>query len=613
MDMGMGMGPGMGPGPGRFMRFGNDDVPKAKITKELLLRIGNYYMPYWKQIVVVLLAVIASQWLSLVPTMMTKSIIDIALPQKDLWLLARFALISFGATMLLGLIGVGESYLNTWVSKRIICDIRNNMYRHLQSMSMRFFSNTKIGEIMSRLNNDVNGIEAIFSGTILRIVSNACALVFISVTLISMNWKLSILALFIVPLFVSPTKKVGQTRWRIASKTHEKLSELSSIIQETLNVSGAQLVKINTREDDEYQRFCDINEEIRRLQIRESIAGRWFRMVIQVFTNLGPVLIYFYGGYLYIKGELTVGGIVTFVSFLHRLYGPVGELTNVHIEISRSMAVFERIFEYLDMKPEIADAPNALPIPKIKGDIEFEHVYFSYSKGKEVLKDINFTIKQGQMTALVGLSGAGKTTITNLLARFYDPDSGTIRIDGYDIREVTLESLRKQIGMVTQDTYVFNATIKENLLYAKPSATDKEIERACKVANIHDFIMGLPNGYDTVVGERGTKLSGGEKQRLSIARALLKDPRIIILDEATSSLDSLSEMLIQEAIKPLLEGRTSIVIAHRLSTIIAADQILVMDKGRIVERGTHHELLQAGGLYRELYEKQFKRKAVAQA
>jgi len=265
------------------------------------------------------------------------------------------------------------------------------------------------------------------------------------------------------------------------------------------------------------------------------------------------------------------------------------------------------------MKPEIADAPNALPIPKIKGDIEFEHVYFSYSKGKEVLKDINFTIKQGQMTALVGLSGAGKTTITNLLARFYDPDSGTIRIDGYDIREVTLESLRKQIGMVTQDTYVFNATIKENLLYAKPSATDKEIERACKVANIHDFIMGLPNGYDTVVGERGTKLSGGEKQRLSIARALLKDPRIIILDEATSSLDSLSEMLIQEAIKPLLEGRTSIVIAHRLSTIIAADQILVMDKGRIVERGTHHELLQAGGLYRELYEKQFKRKAVAQA
>ena len=599
------MGMGMGMGMGRFMRYSRDDLPRAKVTKELLLRIGKYYKPYWKPISITLLAVAVGQLLSLVPTMMTKNIIDVALPQKDLGLLARFALLSFGATLVLGLMGVGESYLNTWVSKHIICDIRNSMYRHLQYMSMRFFSNTKIGEIMSRLNNDVNGIEMVFSGTILRIVRNVCALIFIAATLISMNWKLSILALFIVPLFVAPTRRVGRTRWRIAAQTQAKLAELSSIIQETLNVNGAMLVKISTREKDEYNKFSEINREISRLQIRESVAGRWFRMIIQIFTHLGPVLIYFYGGYLFIQGELTVGAIVTFVAFLHRLYGPIGELTSVHIEISRSMALFERIFEYLDLQHEITDAPKAIEMPEIEGSIEFDRVYFSYTDEQETLRDINFTIKQGEMTALVGLSGSGKTTITYLLARLYDPASGTIKIDGFDIREVKIESLRRQIGIVTQDTYIFNASIRENLLYSKADATDAEIEQACKVANIHDFIMTLPEGYDTIVGERGTKLSGGEKQRLSIARAILKNPRIIILDEATSSLDSLSERLIQDAIKPLLAGRTSIVIAHRLSTIIAADQILVMDQGQIVERGTHEQLIRYPGLYRDLYEKQF--------
>ncbi|HHX01169.1 MAG TPA: ABC transporter ATP-binding protein [Firmicutes bacterium] len=599
-------------GMGRFMRYSRDDLPRAKVTKELLLRIGKYYKPYWKPISITLLAVAVGQLLSLVPTMMTKNIIDVALPQKDLGLLARFALLSFGATLVLGLMGVGESYLNTWVSKHIICDIRNSMYRHLQYMSMRFFSNTKIGEIMSRLNNDVNGIEMVFSGTILRIVRNVCALIFIAATLISMNWKLSILALFIVPLFVAPTRRVGRTRWRIAAQTQAKLAELSSIIQETLNVNGAMLVKISTREKDEYNKFSEINREISRLQIRESVAGRWFRMIIQIFTHLGPVLIYFYGGYLFIQGELTVGAIVTFVAFLHRLYGPIGELTSVHIEISRSMALFERIFEYLDLQHEITDAPKAIEMPEIEGSIEFDRVYFSYTDEQETLRDINFTIKQGEMTALVGLSGSGKTTITYLLARLYDPASGTIKIDGFDIREVKIESLRRQIGIVTQDTYIFNASIRENLLYSKADATDAEIEQACKVANIHDFIMTLPEGYDTIVGERGTKLSGGEKQRLSIARAILKNPRIIILDEATSSLDSLSERLIQDAIKPLLAGRTSIVIAHRLSTIIAADQILVMDQGQIVERGTHEQLIRYPGLYRDLYEKQFKGRAAGE-
>lgn len=606
--MGMGMG-----GLGRMMRYSGDDIPKAKITKELLIRIGAYYKPYLKHIIVMLIAVIATAVLSLVPPMMTRSIIDTALPEKNLGMLARFTLMSFGATLSLGLIGVGENYLNTWVSKHIICDLRNNMYNHLQYMSLQFFSNTRIGDIMSRINNDINGIEGVFSGTILRILQNAFILLFTSAALVFMNWKLSILALFIIPLFISPTKKVGQARWRIASQTHGKLADLNSMIQETLNVNGAMLVKINTREKDEYKRFSEANREIIKLQIRESLVGRWFRMVIQAFTHLGPNLIYFYGGYLFIKGELSIGSIVTFVTLLNRLYGPVGQLSNIHIDIARSMALFERIFAYLDFEHDIIDAPDAVEMPEIKGDIDFEYVYFSYTKEQETLKDINFSIKQGELTALVGLSGSGKTTITYLLARLYEPSGGLVKIDGMNIRNVKIESLRRQIGIVTQDTYIFNESVKDNLLYSKPNALDSEVEQACRVANIHDFIVGLPDGYDTIVGERGAKLSGGEKQRLSIARALLKNPRIIILDEATSSLDSLSEVYIQEAIKPLLQGRTSIVIAHRLSTIMAADQILVVDKGTIKERGTHEELIKTGGLYQELYEKQFKRSAAETA
>ena len=599
------MGMGMGMGMNRMMRYSND-VPKAKMTKELLLRIGQYYLPYWKRLALMIAAVLISSALGLVPPILTANIIDQALPQKSMSLLALLTIASFVATMGAALIRVGEMYLNTWVSKHIIYDMKNKMYNHLQYMSIRFFSQTKSGDIITRLNSDIDGIERVFSGTLLSIMRDAFVLGLTAVTLFTLNWKLAILALVIPPLFVSPTKKVGQARWRIASQIQKKLADLNSQIQETLNISGNMLIKISTRENQEYQRFKETNKDITSLQIYESVVGRWFQMVVQAFTTLGPNLIYFYGGYLYFQGELSVGTIVAFVALLNRLYRPVGQLSNIHIDIARSMALFERIFEYLDMDHEIKDSPNAIAMPAVQGEVEFEHVYFSYTADQETLKDISFRVEPGQLTALVGLSGSGKTTITYLISRLYLPHSGVIRVDGQDIRDVTLESLRSQIGVVTQDTYVFNATIKENLRYSKEDATDDELVEASKVANIHDFIMELPEGYDTLVGERGTRLSGGEKQRLSIARAILKDPRILIFDEATSSLDSVSEVLIQEAIDPLLKGRTSIVIAHRLSTIMAADQILVLDEGQVVESGTHDQLVTHGGLYQTLYQKQFK-------
>ncbi len=606
--MGMGSGSGMGMGMGRLMRNSEEDVPKVKITKELLFRIGRYYLPYWPRLILMILAIFVISSLGLVGPLLTRNIIDKALPEMNMSLLAYLTVISFGATVLGGLISVGENYLNIWVSKHIIFDIKNKMYNHLQYMSLRFFSITKTGDIISRLNNDVSGIERVFSGTVIQILQHTATLVLTATTLVLMNWKLAILALIIPPLFIYPTKRVGQTRWRLATKTQEKLAELNTIVHETLNISGAMLIKICTREKYEYKRFQGINRDIIGLQIRESIVGRWFRMVISSFSQLGPNLIFFYGGYLFIQGEVTIGDIVAFATLLNRLYGPVAHLSGIHIEIARSMALFERIFEYLDMEHEIKDQPKAIAIPTIQGKIEFENVHFSYTEDQTTLKNINFTIEPGQVTALVGLSGSGKTTITYLISRLYQPNGGDIKIDGISIADITLESLRSQIGIVTQDTYVFNASVKENLRYSKAEATDEELVKACEIANIHSFITDLPEGYDTIVGERGMRLSGGEKQRLSIARAVLKDPRILIFDEATSSLDSMSEVLIQDAIEPLLEGRTSIVIAHRLSTIMAADQILVLEDGEIMESGTHEQLVSHGGLYESLCEKQFRYK-----
>ncbi|MFY9485244.1 MAG: ABC transporter ATP-binding protein, partial [Bacillota bacterium] len=408
-----------------------------------------------------------------------------------------------------------------------------------------------------------------------------------------------------IPTFILPTKRVGKARWDIARTTQEKLAELNQIIQETLGIAGAVLVKIFTREDDQKERFYSASEDVVKLQIREALVGRWFFMVVRTFSAIGPALIYFYGGYLVIRGELTVGTIVAFISLLTRLFGPVTSLFTMHVDVTRSLALFERVFEYLDLEPEVLDEPGSVAVKELEGRIEFEDVSFSYKPGIPVLKNVSFSVEPGQMVALVGPSGAGKTTITYLVPRLYDPDLGVVRIDGIDAKQISLRSLREQIGIVTQDTFLFNASLRENIMFGRKDATEEDMIEACKAAQIHDFISSLENGYDTIVGERGIKLSGGEKQRVAIARAILRNPRIIILDEATSSLDSHSEALIKAALAPLLSNRTSLVIAHRLSTVLAADKILVVEDGRIVECGTHQELLAKEGLYRKLYDEQF--------
>lgn len=592
-------------GVGR-MRFMDEKIEMPKITKQMLIRIVKYFIPYWRQMSLAILAIIASSILGLIPSILIKNIVDNALPHKDLKLLGCFVLASVGTTTILGLLQVGQSYLNTWISKRIIFNMKNQMYKKLQNMSLNFFTSAKPGEIITRITSDIDGIQDIFNSTVVNALNSFFVIITTTATLLSMNWKLTVVGLIILPSFIIPTRKVGKTRWKIAAKSQEKIGELNQIVQETLGISGAILTKIFTKEKNEYNKFEKANEDVIKLQIKESLAGRWFFMTISTFISIGPMLIYFYGGYLFIHGEVTIGSIIAFVALINRLYGPVSQLSNIHIDVTRSLALFQRIFDYFDQKQEIVEIPNALTMKAIDGNIDFKNVNFSYNKNAQVLNDINFSVKEGTMIALVGASGAGKTTITNLIPRLYDVSSGIIEIDGVNIKEVKLESLRKQIGIVMQEPYLFNDTIEENLRYAKEDATEEEMIEACKAAYIHDFIMSLPEKYKTIVGNRGVKLSGGEKQRVSIARVILKNPRIIILDEATSSLDSVSEMYIQKAMVPLLKGRTSFVIAHRLSTVLAADQIFVIENGHIEEMGRHEELIKREGLYKKLYDTQFR-------
>ncbi len=602
---GMGVPGGPGPGGGRFHFI--DDKDKPKISKKILGRIFKYYKPYWKLLILLIICIIATSLLGLVTPLFMKKIIDVALPNKNVNLLILLIIESFFATVISGLVLVGQNYLNSWMSKHIMFDIRNTMFDHLQFMSIKFFSNVQAGEITSRMNNDISGIENIFTGTVVQILQNILVFATTAALMFYTNWELAIFSLLIIPLFVLPTRKVGKVRWKIASKTQAKLAELNTILQETLNIGGTFLVKTFTKEKHQQKKFEDVNKEVTKLQIKESLAGRWFFMTLTTIAAIGPMLIFLVGGIMTIKkGSMTVGGIILFVTLLTRIYGPITSFANISVDVTRSLALFDRIFQYLDIKQDIVDCPNAVKLKEINGSIRFRDVDFSYNEKNVTLKNINIDVDPGKLIALVGPSGAGKTTITYLLPRLYDINSGSITIDGMDIRDATIESLRSQIGIVTQDTYLFNTTIRENLLFAKLNANDDEIFSACKAANIHDFIVSLPDGYETLVGERGIKLSGGEKQRLSIARALLKNPRIVILDEATSALDSVSESLIQAAIEPLLKDRTSLVIAHRLSTIMAADCIYVVENGCIVEHGTHEELLALCGTYKNLCDKQFK-------
>ena len=580
-----------------------------KVDKALIKRILAYLKPYRLQFTFVFAAILLSAVVGLLPSIITGKIVDEALINKDMKLLIQLLFMAFATLAASQIVGVLESYINAWISQKIIFDMKNQMYRHLQYMPHSFFTTEKQGDIVTRMDTDISGVSTIISGTLSNIVSNTATVVTTLVALFTMSWQLAIVGVIIIPLLILPTKRVGKNQWKIRSDSQEKNDEMNQLINESLSVSGSMLVKLFTREEREYERFRKVNSELTALNLKEQRSGSWFRVVLGMFTQVGPLLIYFAGGYLIISHmdtALTVGTITAMVALINRLYFPIQSLLNIHVEFTRSLALFTRIFEYFDMKSSITSPENGKKPDVTCKDIVYDHVAFSYDPEVPILKDVSFTVPGGQMYAIVGPSGSGKSTVVNLIPRLYDVARGSVSIGGVDVRDFDLSYLRSNIGVVTQETYLFNGTIRENLLYAKEDATEEELITACKNANIHDFITNQPDGYDTVVGNRGLKLSGGEKQRLSIARVILKDPKILILDEATSALDSISENAIQDALELLMQGRTSIVIAHRLSTILKADCILVVKDGIIAEHGDHESLLKAGGVYKELYETQFR-------
>ena len=620
--------------------------------------------PYKWQILVVLATIVAVSLLELIPPLILRQLIDVTLPDGNVQQLTYLALALIAIPVITGLIDVAERYYSSHAGEGIIFDLRQQMYGHLSSMALRFFTYTKSGEVVSRFNSDVVGAQNAITGTIPNIVVNIVTLVSTLFIMFSIEWRLTLLAVIVVPLFILPARRVARLLRTIRRQAMEFNADMSNIISETLGINGVLLVKTFGRARQEKKRFSDVNANVRDIGIRRAMVGRWFFMGLGLVAALGTALIYWVGGAMVINSTLTIGTIVAFAAYLSRLYGPISSLSNVQVEFAQSMVSFERVFEYLDLPVEIEDKPDATVLSNVSGQLVFDNVSFTYltaeqwaqvdqaeavpatnghdlamlplattSNGKHggqedegvapwttpvaarrwALRHFSSEIEPGQLVALVGRSGAGKTTITYLLPRLYDVTEGAIRVDGHDLRDVTQESLAEQIGIVPQETYLFHDTIRNNLLYARPDAVDAELIAACKAANIHDFIARMPDGYDTVVGERGYRLSGGEKQRLAIARVILKDPRILILDEATSHLDSENEALIQSALEPLFHGRTSLVIAHRLSTILAADKILVLDEGELVEQGTHDELLVKNGLYKALYETQFRPEPAAEA
>ena len=586
-----------------------------KVTGALLKRVFSYLKPYWKQFLLILCAIAVSSLLGLYPSVLTGRIVDALAERKGVAILVRLILLSLAVTLGSSLIGVGQNYLNSWIAQHITYDMRNKMFAHLQRMSQRFFTTNNQGDIITRMTSDISGVQSVITNTFTSILSNSITLIAALAVMYQRNWMLATLGVLVIPLFVIPSRHAGKTRWNLTRESQACNDEINGILNETLSVSGQTLVKLFGKEEYEYNRYKDANGRMIKLNIRESMAGRWFFMIIQTFSSIGPMLLYLVGGILMMNynQDITVGDITVMVALLGRMYGPVNQLLNIQVEWIRSMALFTRIFEYFDMPVEIENAPDAITPAACDGSVEFSHVNFSYDPQRQILHDVSFTLDAGRSIAIVGPSGSGKSTIINLIPRLYDCQEGTVAFGGTDVKKLDLAFLRKNVGIVSQETYLFNGTIRENLLYAKPDATEAELIAACKKANIYEFVEKQEAGLDAMVGNRGLKLSGGEKQRLSIARVLLKDPALLIFDEATSALDSISEAKIQEAIEPIIQERTSILIAHRLSTILAADEILVVKDGAIVERGQHQELVKRGGVYTELYETQFKKALEAES
>jgi ATP-binding cassette subfamily B protein len=621
------------------------ETERRPVDRATVRRVIRTFVPYRRKVWLVALAIVITSGLGVVNPLLIKWIFDRGLfgdppgvcadgracPQLHIVYVGVALMVAI--PVISGVIGIGQTYLANLVGLRVMQDMRNGLYRHLQAMSLRFFTTTRTGEIQSRLANDVGGVQSVVTDTASSILANVVIIISTLIAMLILSGWLTGLSLFMLPFFVWLTIKVGRARRQVATSTQKTLADLTAVTEETLSVSGILLSKAFGRQRFEIERFRGENERLTGLQIRQTMIGRSFFAVVGTFFSITPALVYLVAGWVIARRGLdasgiTAGTIVAFTTLQSRLFFPIGSMLQVSTEVQSSLALFDRIFEYLDLPHEIRDAPDAVPLEDVRGEVRFRDVWFRYEDPPDgevpisppdaavaddepvprewTLEGIDLRIQPGQLAALVGPSGAGKTTITYLVPRLYDVQEGSVEIDGVDVRRATLASIGEAIGVVTQETYLFHDTVRRNLHYGKPDATDEELIAAARAANIHDRIAELPEGYDTVVGERGYKLSGGEKQRLAIARVILKDPRILILDEATSSLDTTSERLVQSALEPLMHGRTTIAIAHRLSTILSADVIFVLDRGRIVERGTHDELLEKGGVYARLYLQQFR-------
>ncbi len=601
------------------------ETSKPTVDPGTASRAASAFRPYRVQVAGIILLIVVTAGLGVVNPLLIEKIFDDALflasgaPDLDLlWILATIMIV---VTLITGALGILQVYATNTVGQSVMRDLRDRLYRHLQSLSMGFFTGTRTGEIQSRIADDVGGVQNVVTNTLSSVLSNSVIFISSLIAMTLISWQLTAVSAAAIPVFFVLSKFVGSRRRRVTAEAQRAAADMTAVTQETLSISGIMLAKLFGRQNQEIERFNSENERVAALAVRRQMTGRSFFTVVQIFFSLTPVIVYLMAGYLLngtFAGDVTPGIIVAFTTLQFRLYFPIGSLMEVSVELQSSMAMFERIFGYLDIKPEIEDRADAVRVNRrdVRGRVSFESVRLTYNPDygdqpeqngsrRWALDDVSFRIEPGQLAAFVGPSGAGKSTISYLIPRLYDATEGSVKIDGTDVRDIRLDSLASAIGYVTQESYLFHASLRSNLLYANPEASQHDIEAAAKAAFMHDTILALPDGYDTIVGERGHRLSGGERQRLAIARVILHDPRILILDEATSALDTVSERQVQMALAPLVRDRTTIAIAHRLSTIISADVIFVVDQGRIIEYGAHNDLLKRCGLYASLYQEQF--------